>query len=361
MPSSGLKPGQASVLQGRIMLVDAARWICTVYCDSVRRELTNVIIPSLYSTPEGEGIHYMPEVGAVFYVCMPSDGASPFLLLSAPQPSQATADGQPGSFHFGRPYLSPGDLALTTRDGNGIIARRGGVTELRGSPLSRIMTNPFTDQVLTIARNWRVETLGGSQTWTTGELDEAASFGLLSSTFSFEAKEFIDSVGWSVSVDSGYTGERLELDAAVPAPALIPTPSTLYVEGPQGARVPYVVNMQKPASLDPAGVVYRFRVNTEEDTGEVVPSFSLEVARKGDARLELDGKVRIAAVSDQNTAQPVMLGTDFLTKLQASLTEIKVALTTLGLPTVATDDLLGDIVDSLAGQGSFLSSVLEAD
>jgi len=368
MTSKPLRPSQPTVLQGRVVLVDSARWTCVVYCDTVKREFTNVIIPSLYSTPSGEGIHYMPEVGALCFVCAPSDGAGAFLLLSAPQPSAATQDGQPGSYHSGRPYLSPGDMAILTRDGNGIIARRGGVTEFRGTALSRIVTNPFINQILTIAENWKVETFGGSMEWKSYGREEDA-FGDLTCAYTFRAREYVNSGGWTVSSEAGSIRDpasgalsRLELDGPIAVPALVDTPVTLQVEGELGVLTPLVVTMKKPASFDTAAVVYRFSVCPDESADESASrSFVCEIARKGDARVTLDGKIRITSNSGSES-QPVLLGTDFLGKLQDSLTEIKGALASLGIPaTPATDALLSDIVASLATRSPFLSTVLEAD
>lgn len=369
MTSSPLRPSQPTILQGRIVLVDPARWTCSVVCDSVKREFTNVIIPSLYSTFAGEGIHYMPEIGAMCFICMPSDGAGTFLLMSAPQSAAATLDGQPGSYHSGRPYLSPGDMAILTRDGNGLVARRGGVTELRGSALSRIITNPFINQILTIAENWRVETFGGSMEWKSYGREEDA-FGDLTCAYTFKAREYVNSGGWTVSSEAGsirdpVTGalSRLELDGPIAVPALVDTPVTLQVEGELGVLTPLVVTMKKPSSLDTAAVVYRFSVCRDEGAdGNLARSFVCEVARKGDALITLDGKIRITRDSGVDS-QPVLLGTAFLEKLQDSLTEIKAALTSLGLttPTPATDALLSGIVSSLTTRSPFLSTVLEAD
>ena len=106
MPSSGLNPVDARIYQGQITSIDPSRWVCAVDCRGAKREFTNVTIPSLYSTPFGEGVHYMPEIGARVFVCSPSDGSETFLLLSAPFASASTEDGQPGSYHSNRPFLT---------------------------------------------------------------------------------------------------------------------------------------------------------------------------------------------------------------------------------------------------------------
>ena len=197
---------------------------------------------------------------------------------------------------------------------------------------------------------------------------EEDAFGDLTCAYIFKAREYVNSGGWTVSSEAGSIRDpasgalsRLELDGPIAAPALVDTPVTLQVEGELGVLTPLVVTMKKPASLDTAAVVYRFSVCRDEGAdGNVSRSLTCEVARKGDALIRLDGKIRILS-HPSSESQPVLLGTDFLGKLQDSLTEIKGALTSLGIPTPATDALLSDIVTSLATRSPFLSTVLEAD
>lgn len=364
MPSSPLRPTTALILQGRITSVDAARWLCTVFCSVVKREYREVVIPSLYSTSSGEGVHYMPEVGAQVFIVTPSDGSNPFLLLSAPQATAATEDGQPGSFHSGRPFLSPGDMSLLTRDGNGFIARRGGLTEIRGTPLARILFNPFSNEVTTIAENWKVDTVGGSIEWRSND-PNTGLLGDTTSLYTSEFREFVTSPSWSVRCNFGNTEERLWFDVEPPAPPLIDTPTTLHVAGAVGFEpVSFVV--KQPATLDPAAVVARIQVSLDERAEEVVPSIDLKASRAGDIKLSLTGKLQVTKGAD-TIPEPAILGRSFLERLQVSLTEVQAAITTLSAATATpvvlseTSALVADITASLSSGSPLLSSSFEMD
>jgi hypothetical protein len=361
MSSFPRKPIDAQIFSGRIISVDPSRWTCVVRCDQVQREFVTGIISSVYQSATGAGLHYMPEVGSHCLVAVSSDHSGAYLIAGAPLVSSVTTDGKPGSYHSNRPYLSPGDMACVAEGQNGVFITRNGTTELRGSGLSRIVAEGRTDTLTVVARHMIVETIGSTEEKVCIDSEDAGTF---FPAFYYETtvREFAQSPSWSVRSKVGFTeADRVELDGSVPIPALSSQQTTLYIEDPLLGLIPEDVIALRPSSLDPAACVYLFEVNSDEEADVPDQSLSLKVARSGSALLTLDGKLRIAQETDAGTAQPVMLGTEFLTKLQASLTEIKVALNTLGFTTAATDDLLSDIVDSLAGQGSFLSSVLEAD
>ena len=358
MPSSGLQPVDARIYQGRITSVDPSRWVCVVDCIAAKRSFQNVTVPSLYSTPFGEGVHYMPEVGAQVFVCVPSDGSESFLLLSAPFASASTEDGQPGSYHSNRPFLNPGDMTVLTRDGNGLIVRRGGVTELRGTALSRIITNPFKNQLLCIAENWKVETLGGSTEWKTLTREED-NFGDLTTRKTEEVKEFATAKSWTVRTQMGNTeGARIELDAPIPEPSLTPVTKPLILS--DGTVEP--ITTFRPSVPDPAKRVVSFQVKAQESLYVGEPTaLNVGIARNGATLIETNEKIRVAKILDTGTTEPVVQGTTFLTKLNASMSEIKGILNALGFPTPQTDLLLGDIVASLSDRAPLLSQTLETD
>ena len=360
MPSSPLRPTSALILPGRIVSVDTARWICTVFCTVIKREYREVVIPSLYATETGEGIHFMPEIGAVFYVVVPSDGSNPFLMLTAPQVSSSTEDGQPGSFHFGRPYLNPGDLSFFTRDGNGLICRRGGLTEIRGTSLSRMIMDPLANQVLTIAQNWKVHTVGGSIEWS--HLDTEGESADLTSVLTVDAREFVSSESWSTKTTQGSTGQRLWFDVAPPTPPLIDAQTILNVQTVTGAIEPVRFTVKKPAGLDSAAVVFNFQVNSDETLPTPEPSANVSISRAGDIELQTQGRLRVTKLPSEAPAERVLLGETFLTDLSSALSEIQAALTLLSLPTTATAALISKITSSLSNNGRpLLSSVIESE
>lgn len=355
MSSKSLRPVKSSIFQGRIVAVDGARWTCSVSCEAIKRSFAEVAIPSLYASMSGEGIHYMPEIGTICYVCVPSDEGIPFLLMSAPSVSSSSKDGQPGSFHSNRPYLNPGDMVVLTKDGNGFIARRGGVTEFRGSALSRIVTNPFTNQIAAFAENWKVETFGGTSEWSTNFREES-SYGELTCSLETTVREFVSSPSWSVRTIEGATDIRVELDGPVPAPPLVDTPVTLNVEGPLGTIIPSIVTIKKPATLDSAQAVLVVQVNSDETLPLPVPSASLAVSRAGDALITTAGKIRVVQEVDVGAAKSVLLGTDFLSRLSGVLEEIVEIASTSGSPTPETAALIAEIAS-----GIHLSKTLEVE
>jgi hypothetical protein len=300
----------------------------------------------------------MPEVGAPVFVAVPSDGGNPFLLLSAPQTSSSTADGQPGSFHSGRPFLNPGDIVLLTRDGNGIIARRGGLTEIRSTSLSRIAFDPATDHVATLAQNWSVDTPGGRITWapSPGEEDRIDTTNL----FTFEGKEFVSSPSWSVRTRVGHVNERLWFDAPPPEIPLVDTPVLLPVASIGGAIELVPITVRAPAQLDPAAVVHAYEVNAGEDQDEPDSSLRVLISRAGDAQVDIRGKLQIRK-EGLGTPEPVLRGRSFLAGLQASLTEIQTALSGLGVALPQTTLFLADITTSITEASPLLSTAVETD
>ena len=362
MSSFPQKPTDAKIFSGRVTSVDAARWTCIVRCDQSQREFVTAIVSSAYQSLSGNGVHFMPEIGALCLVAVASDNSGAYLIGGAPIVSQTTADGKPGSYHSNRPFLSPGDIAVTAESRNGLYVTRGGIAELRGSGLSRVVTDAQGDSVSIFAKDLCIETLGALERRVCLESDSEGTFDPMfytESTF----REFIDSPSWSVRTRYGFTdAERVDLEGSIPVPSLAPTSSTIYIEDSVLGLIPETLTLLKPASLDPGACVFLFEINSDESTEESEPSLSLRASRSGEVLVEAEGKIRLAKSVDAGTAQPVLLGTDFLEKLQDSLTEIKSALTSLGiLATPATDVLLGDIVTSLTTRSPFLSTVLEAD
>jgi hypothetical protein len=300
----------------------------------------------------------MPEVGAQVFLVSPSDGSNSFLLLSAPQASATTEDGQPGSFHSGRPFLNPGDISLLTRDGNGFIARRGGLTELRSTPLSRVVFNPFANEVLTLAENWKIDTVGGTMAWSSND-PNTGFVGDTTSSLTVEVREFITSPLWSVRHSTGSTGERLWFDVEPPKPPLVDTLRTLNIEGESGVE-PIAFTIKQPASIDPAAVVSHFQINLDETADVAVPSVDMKISRAGDIKLNLSGKLQVGK-SAGTIPEPTILGRSFLTRLKASLEEIQAAMLTLEVPLPLTGVLVADISAALTSGSPLLSTSFETD
>jgi hypothetical protein len=170
--------------------VNRKTWTCTVQTTHSSKTHNNVQWGSPYHHFKGgEGFHYIPEVGARCYVAAPVDNTPPFVLcfisppavMSAENDDPARSTSEPGgsstdvSYQGNRPDMNPGDMAMTTRDGNFIILRRGGRLQLGATPLAQRIMVPVRNFVHDYAENYELATPGGDVTWTIDrpELDPA--------------------------------------------------------------------------------------------------------------------------------------------------------------------------------------------
>jgi hypothetical protein len=343
----------------------------------------------------GEGIHFVPEIGAICYICKSSDNARlPFLLLAgtATVPKDySDQGGAPGSMDMFRPFLSPGDIALFTRDGNGLTLRRGGVTELRGTSLSKILFNPMKNQVLTIAENYKVQTFGGTVEWKNLQREKDPD-GAIRTVYTLKAKEFATSKGYSVHLRMGTTEEDpITLQTGDTADVEVTTPE-IFPFTLAGDGSTYPVTLEKVTALNDSARVVDFRIYADETVDETDLShvMNLGMDREGDIQLETDGAMKIdastkwvefvvggsiPAIKDdlsgvqkvlvttgtQGSTEPVILGETFLTDLSSALTEISVGLNAIGIPTPEAVTLLANIATSMAVGGTYLSTTLESE
>jgi hypothetical protein len=143
-----------------------------------------------FSTPyghqeNGEGIHFMPEPGAIAWVCQPSEeGRDAFVLAF-------TMINEKGSYRGGRQLLNPGDIHLSTRDGNYIFIRRGGVVQIGSTPICQTVYLPIKNTIQHFAENYEVHTPAGDLTWTVARTEEQGD-GHRGCTYTLAAKEFSD-------------------------------------------------------------------------------------------------------------------------------------------------------------------------
>lgn len=352
----------AEIYLGRVVEVNPGRWTCRVISGDPPKEFDPVVVSSLFMGVQGEGVHTMPEVGARVYVGVPSDGTLAFIAGYAYTIDEATEDQESGSLHGGRPYLNPGDISALTRDQNGVVVRRGGLVEVRSTPLARTIFDPHQNQVLTFAENWEVETFGGKLSWRSLQREED-SLGELSARLQCEVRQYVDAPSSSVRIQMGSTeGDRIELDEPVTQPPLLAVPTPISILA-AGSLVPHpiVVSVLRPSISDPAARVVDLRVFDDERSETQTETLSLGVSRQGAVLLETDEKVRIAKTADTGLSEPVIRGQTFLTSLSESLTELKAGLNALGFLTPKTDTLLADILTSATANAPFLSSTLESE
>lgn len=107
----------------------------------------------------GEGTYCIPEVGAWCWVCIPSDHNRAFVLGFLP-PFDL------GSEHkANRLDLGPGDQAIVSRELNGIIIRRGGITQVGATPICQRIYTPIANQIRDICENYELSTAAGTLRW----------------------------------------------------------------------------------------------------------------------------------------------------------------------------------------------------
>ncbi len=134
---------------------------------------------------QGEGMNFLPEVGAVCWICTPSeDGRDAFVL-------GFTMVDEGGSYRGGRDLLNPGDINFKTRDGNFMSLRRGGVVQIGSTSLCQRVFLPIRNIIQDYAENYELHTPGGDLTWNVARKDEDSD-GHQMCLFTLATKEFAD-------------------------------------------------------------------------------------------------------------------------------------------------------------------------
>lgn len=177
-------PRPTRVWKARVLDVDIEKYTVTVVGMHEKKILAGVPWGSPYQHPLGEGDYSMPEVGAVCWVCDPSDGNTSFVVGWGPVAND-------GDFSNNRKKLNPGDHYIGTRDGNDIILRRGGVLEMGSTPLCRRFFLPVGHFIKDFAENYELNTLGGQLSWTV-DRPETTTDGARPAHFVLSAKQFAD-------------------------------------------------------------------------------------------------------------------------------------------------------------------------
>jgi hypothetical protein len=178
---------------GKIIDVDTENFLVSVHCEMSGRIHQDIQIMSPYMHHNsGEGFSIQPEVGAVCLVAMLSDGNPPIVIgfgaaleemfveeEADPPDTQELEDGgateaeeppdeenKPAySYRNGRGLQRMGTIALTTRDGNFLKLRRGGVVQIGANPVAQTFFIPIKNVVRTFAENWELDLVGGSSRW----------------------------------------------------------------------------------------------------------------------------------------------------------------------------------------------------
>lgn len=164
------------VIEGKVVDLNPTLWTVDVISQFDQRWYLNIQVGTPYlHSKRGEGIFVMPEIGAKCHVCIPSDGAPPFVLdFIMPQESlldsgESSQDGVEAStnstYAGGRNLAKPGDITMRGRDGNFITLHRGGVLQIGASELAQRIYIPLQNLVSDISQNYRHYNTGGSVNW----------------------------------------------------------------------------------------------------------------------------------------------------------------------------------------------------
>ena len=292
-----------------ILAVNPSLWTCHVRTEFGGRDFPDVPLGSPYLHPaDGEGFLIMPEPGAAVWIAMPSEGDTrPFIVAFRSYFSK-----DPGSksspltlnARMNRPRFNPGDMGIIGRNRNGIKVRRGGITELIGSPLSRRIYSARGHIIHDICQNYKMDAFGGSIRWLVAraETDPEGKQGTL---FDFRGKEYANHKGHVVRAQiGGQLAETTEGDAdggsgqSGSAPA-----SSELVKAPVLRLRFYEDGDKKEDELVPSGAVL------------VDKDGNLEIALKGTARIEVRGAAK--ATIDVSPSGKISLDADVAVEVKA--------------------------------------------
>ena len=194
----------AVIETGRIMNVNIDDWSVDVVSEYANKRYFDIqVMSSYFHYANGEGIYVMPEIGAMVWICKPTQGrfGAPFILGF-----QSPFDTDNGNFRSGRQSLNPGDIMLRTRDENFIVLRRGGVVQIGATPIAQRMFIPIRNFIKDFCENYELHTFGGDLTWLTDRTDQTTT-GDSPTTFSLSAKRLASDPGQVAKLTVGSHGQ----------------------------------------------------------------------------------------------------------------------------------------------------------
>lgn len=331
----------AIIETGRIVNVNINDWTVDVVSEQGDKKFFDIQVMSPYlHYVNGDGVYSMPEVGAMCWVCKPSDGTFSSAFVLGYQGIHNEAE---DSFRSGRQSLNPGDLMMRTRDENFVILRRGGVVQIGATPLSQRIYIPIGNMIRDFAENYELHTLAGDMTFTTERTEESTS-GDVMTTFRLNVKDKANTAEPVVTMSVGSHGEDN------------PTKLQLCVResGESGAETKITVTLSKDGDVAwdikrdfsmTVGGNYDLTVKgdksvsvTGNDTTTVTGDILTESKKAGtwktalEAKIEAGTDVRLKAqaralvealtihLGGESAAEPVIKGTQWMTFMTTMLT-----------------------------------------
>jgi hypothetical protein len=177
----------AQIYRAQVLNVNTRDYTCDVQYESYPHASHFDIpwmAPYLHQN-QGEGVAVMPEVGSTCWVCLPSEsGRDAFVLGWTPVQEE-------GSYRAGRQLLNPGDLHFSTRDGNFVFLRRGGIVQLGATPVCQRLYIPIRNVIRDLAENYELSTPAGDLTWEVQRAEDSGD-GHQGCLFTLACKEFSD-------------------------------------------------------------------------------------------------------------------------------------------------------------------------
>lgn len=246
--------------EGRITNVNMKRWTVDVRTNISMSTFLDIqwANPYLHFTG-GEGIYFMPEVGAKCLVCRASD-SPPFVMSfittfernesPTDEDSQAERDLQEGqeqansnvNFSAGRPDLQQGDIVLRTRDGNTIWLRRGGVVEIGATAISKRIYIPLLNYIRDICENYAMFTFGGDLSWTVSRSEDDPD-GEAKALLSVLAKDAAQDQKASVAIKIGHVDDEKLLSISI-------APEDIDLETREVSNPVYEITVDRSGNLD---------------------------------------------------------------------------------------------------------------
>lgn len=116
------------------------------------------------------GINFLPEVGATVVICT-MDSGSYFLLGCLMEAGPVRTELSEGPNHTGRrDPIEPGDIVMSTSDGNQVVLRRGGLVQIGANSLSQRMYIPVGNIVRDYFMSYQAYSPLGDIDWGHAEL-----------------------------------------------------------------------------------------------------------------------------------------------------------------------------------------------
>lgn len=172
--------------RGRVLTVNIRDFTVDVATEFTFKNKFDIPFMSPYChQTQGEGMNFMPEVGATCWICTPSEEGKDAFVLGF------TMVDENGSLRGGRDLMNPGDIQHKTRDGNFVWLRRGGIVQIGSTPICQRVYLPIRNIVQDYAENYELHTPAGDLTWTVARKEEDAN-GHQACLYTLAAKEFSD-------------------------------------------------------------------------------------------------------------------------------------------------------------------------